>query len=267
MARAIPRKSPLRRAARASRPSRLRMQSPTFSRLPFPGQGAVLLALVVAVFVGLAVLVYNSSFLQVRSFEVAGVRVLNQGALIELSQAYGENMLTLRTGEVEDRLEANAYVAEATVSRDWPGVLHIQIVERAPIGTWQVGGSAFLVDAEGVVLDVQVGTPPAGTIPIAAVDGTVPQIGERVDADAINLIDRLRSDIPALSGENVASFEYSRLFGLTVITASGIRVVFEDSKDYDYKLATLVSTLTQARAQGLAFSVIDLRFGDSPALR
>jgi cell division protein FtsQ len=177
------------------------------------------------------------------------------------------NLFTVRLGAIEARLEANPYIESAKVTRDWPDGVDITLVERTPVGVWQVGGQSFLVDQAGYVLGALVDEPPANTLPIVAIDAAIPAPGERIDADALALVPDLMTAVPRATGERILSFEYSSTEGLTAITESGVRIVFGDSKDYEYKLAALGGVFNEARQQALPFSVIDLRFGESPALR
>src|SRR3546814_10458680 len=51
-----------------------------------------------------------------------------------------------------DLLEAIGWVKQATVWRQLPDTLHIEIVERQPFARWQIDGRVYLVDEEGRVL-------------------------------------------------------------------------------------------------------------------
>ena len=226
----------------------------------------LLAALVVMVLVFLLML-YNSSLFAVKDIDVTGQSSLNRDVVVELSEAEGVNLFTVRLGKIEERLEANPYIESATVTRDWPDGIDITVIERRPVGVWQVGGHGFLVDRAGYVLGALVDEPPANTLPIVAIDAAVPSPGERIDADALALVPDLMTAVPRATGERILSFEYSSAEGLTAITESGVRIVFGDSKDYEYKLAALGGVFNEARQQALPFSVIDLRFGESPALR
>ncbi|MEX2237523.1 MAG: FtsQ-type POTRA domain-containing protein [Dehalococcoidia bacterium] len=233
-------------------------------RIPLLSVLLAVLGVMLAVF---AVLLFNSSLFKVSKVEVRGVSSLNALVIAELAEAEGQNIFTLRLHEVERKLERNPYVRSATAKRVWPNGLQITIDERVPVGVWQVGEQRYLVDGEGFVLAVLLGEPPPGTAPILALDTTIPAPGELVDSDALSLITDLQASVPRETGELVASFEYSLQTGLTAITTSGVRVIFGDSKDYEFKLASLGGVFKEARTQGLPFTVIDLRFGESPALR
>lgn len=240
------------------------MKTVSLPRLPLRWALLGLLSVALVVF---GLLLLNSSLFEVKEIRVRGQETLNEDTIIELSDAGGSNMFGLHTADVEARLERNPYIAEATVRRRWPNSLQVTIEERTPVAVWQVGAQGFLVDAEGFVISALNGVPPAGTLQVISLDGGLPAPGQRVDADALALVTGLRTAIPAATGELIASFEYSSALGLTAITASGLRLVFGNSNDYQYKLESVTGIIAGARAQELAFSTIDLRFGESPALR
>lgn len=261
-----PQRSPKRRLPKLKAPRLSRKSLPSF-RVPRLPIRVLLLALLAAVLVTFGLLLFNSSVFEVKTIKVRGEETLNAGAVVELSEARGENIFSLHTSEVERRLEENPYIADAMVRRAWPDGLTITIQERKAVAVWMVGVQGFLVDAKGFVIGPISGLPPAGTIQVISLDGGLPEPGQRVDADALALVTGLMTAIPASTGELIASFEYSQSLGLTAITASGLHLVFGNSNDYEYKLESLAGTISGARAQGLAFSLIDLRFGESPALR
>jgi cell division protein FtsQ len=227
----------------------------------------VLLGLLAIVALAFGLLLYNSALFKVNSVSVTGAQTLNTATIVELANAHGENIFTLDTTEIERRLQANPYIQEAVVSRDWPGGLDIVVIERVPIALWQVGSHSFLVDAEGFVMGELQGEVPVGTVPVAAVVPAVPAAGSRIDPAVIGLLARLKTDIPQRTGEQISSFEYSSNQGVTAVLASGLRVILGQASDYDYKLASLAALLQEARTRGLPITEIDLRFGVSPALR
>jgi cell division septal protein FtsQ len=251
------RRSVAARPARASREWAL----PRLRLLP------ILVFLLVGLALSLGVLLFNSPLFKVQSIDVQGASNLNTATIVELSEAHGDNIFTLDPGLIERRLERHPYIKVATVKRDWPNGIKITVVERVPTGLWQVGNQSFLVDAEGMVMALLDGAAPVGTIPIAALVPQSPAIGSFVDADAISLVERLRADVPAWTGEQIASFEYSPSYGLKAVTTAGLVITFGDRLDYDFKLASLAGVISEARNQGVVFNSIDLRFGESPALR
>lgn len=65
----------------------------------------------------------------------------------------GDPMLSLDLDAIRRRVEAIGWVRQATVWRQLPDTLHIEIVEREAFARWQIDGRVYLIDAEGKVLE------------------------------------------------------------------------------------------------------------------
>lgn len=65
----------------------------------------------------------------------------------------GEPILSLDLDAVRRRVEAIGWVKQATVWRQLPDTLHIEIVEREAFARWQIDGRVYLIDADGKVLE------------------------------------------------------------------------------------------------------------------
>ncbi|WP_341913147.1 cell division protein FtsQ/DivIB [Ferrovibrio terrae] len=65
----------------------------------------------------------------------------------------GEPILALDLDAVRRRVEAIGWVKQATVWRQLPDTLHIEIVEREAFARWQIDGRVYLIDADGKMLE------------------------------------------------------------------------------------------------------------------
>lgn len=65
----------------------------------------------------------------------------------------GEPILALDLDAVRRRVEAIGWVKQATVWRQLPDTLHIEIVEREAFARWQIDGRVYLIDAGGKMLE------------------------------------------------------------------------------------------------------------------
>ena len=65
----------------------------------------------------------------------------------------GRPLLTVDTSAVARAVEADPHVARATVARDWPGALRVEVAVRVPVAVLARGGEPRrLVDADGTLL-------------------------------------------------------------------------------------------------------------------
>lgn len=65
----------------------------------------------------------------------------------------GEPILSLDLDAMRRRVEAIGWVKQATVWRQLPDTLHVEIVERQAFARWQIDGHVYLIDAGGKVLE------------------------------------------------------------------------------------------------------------------
>jgi cell division protein FtsQ len=224
--------------------------------------GAVLA--MIGVFAALVAL-YFSPALRVQKAEVNGAQTVSAVDVWARADLDGASLLTADLAGAESRIEEMPLVKGATVTRQWPQTVRIDIVERTPWAVWQSGGSAYVVDEEGVVLPVEA---PAGA-PVISVDGEPMELvaGQRVDNDAVALARTLTQQVPAALALNVATFEWSGASGLTITTDAGYRVVLGDSQNMDYKLAVWREIETELGRESMSGHVLDLRFGDRPSFQ
>jgi len=92
--------------------------------------------------------------LQVSRVSVRGNERLSTGEVLAIVDGVrGRNILTISLDDWRERLLASPWVEEATLRRLLPSRIDIVVRERTPIGVGRIGGSLYLVDAQGVVID------------------------------------------------------------------------------------------------------------------
>ena len=170
----------------------------------------------------------------------------------------GTPMLGLDTRAAERRVEALPWVADATVTRTWPGSVHVTIDERTAVAGVPAGEARWaVVDADGRVLDVT-DAAPAGLPTLTGVDGALDEGDDlpRATGDALTVIGALDEALPG--GVTDVST------GLDVTLGYGAVVRFGSTAQLDDKVVALETVL--ARVQLDCLAVLDLRAPGSPAL-
>ena len=210
--------------------------------------------------------VYNSPMFSIRSVEVEGTSALPEQAVLDLADLRGDSVFSPDFEGARERLRALPLVLDVKVSRDWPNGAHITIVERLPWGVWQAAGQTYVIDGEGVILDLP---PPAGAPVIVQTDMPAEPLapGDRVDDGAVAVARELVSTAEQTVGRRVLSLEFSQASGLTAALSGDLRVAFGDAQGYDFKLAALFAVLERAQAEGRTVTRVDLRFGDRVAVQ
>ena len=214
---------------------------------------------------------YSSPLLSIEDVSVQGNTTISDELVRSVADLEGSSVIFTKFGEAEERLAALPLVKAAQIGRDWPNDARITITERTTWGLWQIGERRVAIDDEGVVVDLPA---PAGAPVILQVDATAlpPAPGERVDAGAVAVARQLVTTAEQTLGRAVVALEFSHASGLTAVLSNsagdtGLRVVFGDAQDYDFKVAALFAVLQQARDDGRTLSRVDLRFGDRVAVQ
>ena len=220
------------------------------------------IALAIAAIAGLL----TSPLLDVDRVEVKGAEHTSVAAVLGASglRGGGHPMIAVDRFAVAQRVQRLPWVDRAEVTRKWPNVVRVLVVERVPVGVIGVPGGVALVDAKGRVL-ATAKAPPEHSYPITVAPGDrIPGPGVTVPPavlGAVRILGALSKGLAAqvesihrLPGEQ-ATYELT-LHGPVTIRMG------EDSRIAD-KLAAAEAVLAAQHAPG---TVIDVRVPRSPAV-
>ncbi|MEE8110140.1 MAG: FtsQ-type POTRA domain-containing protein [bacterium] len=96
-----------------------------------------------------------SPYFRVEQVEVSGTAHLSRSVVrARLGLRKGDNLLALELETLRLNIESHPWVRSASLSRNLPGTLRVEVAERKP---WAVfaskgGGGRYLIDEEGVIL-------------------------------------------------------------------------------------------------------------------
>lgn len=206
--------------------------------------------------------------------EAAGTQALTAENVTELADVKGEPIWEVDPNEIVERVGQSPYVEHAEAQLVLPDRVEITIVERKPDVRWSHDGTSFAVTWDGLIVD-------SGPKPLAATEalsGTdaapVPEepaaitleifdttpnrplkIGDRVDADALELARRIVLRAPEELPVPITRIEWDGGLGVSLIFDENRQAVFGRSDDLDRKLATLSHLLRDTTP----FGYLDLR--------
>jgi cell division septal protein FtsQ len=180
------------------------------ARILTPVRAGAALALLVAV--GGLYGATASDLFVARTTTVTGNTWTSEDAILAaLSLPDGQNVFTLGTADLEQRLEAIPAVAAADVSVSLPDQVQVAVAEREALVAWAVGGHRYLVDARGRLFgemgDQPDGAPSLPVITDRRYASTGLGIGSTLDAVSLDAALRLGSLTPAdvgSSGESLS---------------------------------------------------------------
>jgi cell division protein FtsQ len=96
----------------------------------------------------------NSAGFRITAVAINGRKQLTQDEVLAIGGVNGRSSLLFLDAEaVRGKLKANAWIAEATVLKLYPGQLQIDIVERTAFALWQQDGRLSVISEDGAVLE------------------------------------------------------------------------------------------------------------------
>jgi cell division protein FtsQ len=219
--------------------------------------GAALLIAVSLVWTGYSK-VMASERLRVGKVEVRGGHFLSEGEVRELlGPAVGENILGLDIDALKARLRASPWVADATVSRNLPDTVRVEIRERVPLALAEMD-RLYLMDGDGALIDIY--GPRTAGFDLPIVRGLA-----KLDAEARH--DRaaragaLLRDVGDLAGE-ISEVEVEDSGDLRIVLRGAGEVVRLGAPPHRSRLVTFLSLRQELRERCPRAEYFDLRFRD-----
>jgi len=220
--------------------------------------------LAVVAFVGAVFGLLQSPLLDVDRVDVTGAKETSVSAVLHVTglSERGHAMIAVDRFALARRVERLPWVAKAEVTRKWPNVVRVAIVERTAIGAIAVPGGVALLDATGRVL-ATASAPPAGVVAVQAGDA-IPGPGSTVPAPVQAALAILHALSANLAGQvqvihRVDGDPPTYEMGL----AGNVVIRLGESDHIPEKLAAAEAVLAQAHNPG---TTIDVRIPQSPTV-
>jgi cell division protein FtsQ len=207
-----------------------------------------------------------SPALDVDRVEVTGAQHTSLAAVLVTTglRERGHPMIGVDRFALAHRIERLPWVDRAEVTRKWPNVVRVLIVERVPVGVIAVPGGVALIDVKGRVIATTKTAPEHTYAIIVAAGDKIPGPGATVSGPvlgAVRILGALSKGLAAkaesvhrLAGEP-ATYELTLHGAVTVRLGEATQV--------SDKLAAAEAVLAAQHAPG---TVIDVRVPESPAV-
>ena len=178
-----------------------------------PIRAGALLALLVSL-AGLYGATSSGAF-SMRRLEVSGMTWTSKDAVLAaLAIPDGQNLFTLRTGDLVDRLAVLPAIRDASITVALPDAVRVDVAERVALLAWEVDGDRYLVDEDGLLFARLDDLSPAAAdeLPVV-VDQRVAAgaltVGATLDPVILDAARRLGSLRPADIGTAAGRFDIS----------------------------------------------------------
>ena len=214
-----------------------------------------IVALPVLLVAAFALASYTALF-HVREVRIDGAATLSRDEVLTLAGVGpGTNVFHLDTDAVAASLEADPWVASATVERHLPGTVVIRLQERTPVARSFVGTEPAGIAGDGVVLP---GASTDGLPEIRASVGDLPDVARTGAAMALDaLVPALRARVTAVVAQPSGTF--------TIDLTGGSVVRYGGSGEDAAKASALRAVLAWAADQGEALSDVDVTVPQAPS--
>jgi cell division protein FtsQ len=191
----------------------------------------------------------------VRAITVDGAQAMKSSAVADLAGVRGQSIWLIDTRQIVERLKASAYIEQAQARVALPDQLTISVTERRPEVRWLSGGTLYLLDATGRVLDIDTTGPISSTLVIEDRSNRPLQPNDMVDTDALKLGQLLSLRLPAELGLRPAHIGWNLDTKIFITTTDHRTIIFGRSDNLDDKFSVLGTLLKDQTA----FTLLDLR--------
>jgi cell division protein FtsQ len=222
-----------------------------------PGRWLIIASCVGVAVAGAVALTYSPIF-RARSILVVGAGSIGERRILRLAGVgMGDNVFHLDAGEVQRRLEGDARIEHATVSRRLPSTIEITVVERVPVAVVAdpLGGT-LLVAGDGATLGPAMA---AHQLPLLAhVDGTSDDPGSLGPSAAAS------AAMPASLRAQVQTIQTLPDGSLRLAMRSGVFVSYGPPDDLAAKARSAQALLRWAADQRKTLASIDVSVPGAP---
>ncbi len=201
----------------------------------------------------------HSSMFDAHHVVVTGESRLSRADVIRASGIdRSTNVLFADPSAIAAAVEANPWVADATVSRSLPSTITVQITERRPASTVAVGSTWFLVAGDGTVLGPAAHRPHLPVLPttVAVTVGAPVPVLAGPAAVAGGMSPALRAHVASVAPAPDGSVQLDM--------DDGVRVLFGEATAIRAKDQAIAGILDWARERDAPLATIDVRSPDAP---
>lgn len=222
---------------RTVRVARRRFARRQWARRWLAWRGLLVMVGLVGVAAGAVWLVFFSGALTVKGVEVTGVSVLGPAEVRRVAQVpVGDPLARVPLDAIEARVQGLAPVKDVDVTRSWPDVVRIAVLERQAVAVVQRDDRFRGVDDEGVMFR-SYRSRPAG-LPVVRISA-----GTRAEAlaEAARVIDALPGDLAS----RVEHLEVETVDSISLQLRNGRRVFWGSAEESAAKAEVLAVLLRQ----------------------
>jgi len=211
-------------------------------------------------------LIAAASSLQIGHMVVRGHERLATGEVLALVEGLrGQNILTVKLDDWQQKLLASPWVESATIRRVLPSTVEISVHERRPMGIGRLGTAMYLIDATGVIIDEY--GPAYADIDLPIIDGlaaTPAAGGSIIDLPRADFAARVMAALAARPeiARRVSQLDVADLHDAVVILDGDAALLRLGDADFVARLQQYIDLAPALRERLAAIDYVDLRFDE-----
>lgn len=206
----------------------------------------------------------TSPWFDVRSITIRGVHRLTPGDVEALvSDLRRENILRVDLGRYRQELLESPWIGSATLHRELPATVVIDVTERVPLLVAHLGDRLYLVDRTGALID-EAG-PKYRDLDLPVVDGlgavgVTP--GSTIDAWRVYVVDRFLTALAAAPElrQRISQIDASDPHDITVLLEGDPTVIKLGDEHFVDRLQRYLTLAPELRQKLSALVYVDVRF-------
>lgn len=206
----------------------------------------------------------KSPYLAIKEIKIAGNRKVSMAEVLELAGVnIGDNLLKINVAEIKKSVRLNPWISEASVTRNFPDRINIEIKERKPIAFINLDGLYF-VDETGIIFKKASFEDELDLPVITGLKREDIEEGAKTSElaiQAVNLLHILAEKV-IFANEELSEINVDKTYGLTLYTMQqGTRIELGEGEFTD-KIARLEKVINSRNGlAGIALIGLDYNKG------
>jgi len=244
-------------------PARQRSRPPSWRTV---AAASIVCALVTYGVYRAAELVSAAEALTVSRIAVKGTSRMSPGEVLALLDGLrGTSMVTANLESWRQKLLGSPWVADAAIRRVFPGTVSVVVEEREPLGIGRIGGSLYLIDQRGTIID-EFG-PNYAEFDLPIIDGLAAapsDSGGLVDEGRAALAGRVLAELqrrPDLA-KRVSQIDVTDVRDAVVILKDDTTLIRVGDERFVDRVQSYLDLAGRLREQVPQIDYVDLRFDD-----
>ncbi|MEG6585946.1 cell division protein FtsQ/DivIB [Dendrosporobacter sp. 1207_IL3150] len=209
----------------------------------------------------------NSSSFNMKSVIVQGNKYMSEEEVIRIAGLPDNiNILRLNTSEIKTRLSHDLRIAEAEVSRQFPGTVVLKIAERKPIAYVASSYGFMEIDKQGIILAVYKNLKKVSVPMITGVRLESGYVGDQVQNQAIQYILNYLSNLDEQTINNLSEINFSSSGSMFAYTNNSVQIRIGTNENLADKANLTKDILKEITEKKLIVDYIDLSYS-SPFIK